>query len=364
MSNNKKKILVMLPNFMSGGAERIHVNLANEWQKMNYDVSFAVLSAHGPLSLLLNQNINIVDLKSSKIKNSIKAQRDLISKIQPDFILSAMWPLTISTVIAWACSLFVGKLYLVEHCEFNTSHLSSLKVHPFFFLITISIFYNLASKVITVSDGVKNSLLKKSFLIKRKVEVVINGTPEINSSKILHSKEELFNTNDSVILGVGTLKPQKDFITLIKAFNIVQKEIPCKLAIVGDGEKREELEALVQKLKLSNKIIFTGMVDDAAPYFFHADVFVHSSFYDGMPLVLLEALAAGTQIVSTDTPFGPKEILNDGEFGDIVPIQGVNEMAQRILYRLESKIPKKILLTRANDFSIKKVASKYLEIFN
>lgn len=363
MINQKKKILVILPNFMSGGAERIHINLANEWQKMNYDVSFAVLSNHGPLSKLLDPGINIIDLKSTRIKSSIKAQRNLISALKPDYIISAMWPLTISTTIAWMGSFFKGKLYLVEHCEFNSQHLSSLGVHSLFFSITVSIFYNLASRIIVVSDGVKHSLLDKSYLVSNKVNVIINGTPEINFSDILHSKKELFHTSDPVILGVGTLKPQKDFVTLIKAFHVVQKITPVKLAIIGDGETRASLEALVLKLQLSDKVIFTGLVDDTSAYFYHADVFVHSSFYDGMPLVLLEALAAGTQIVSTDTPFGPKEILQNGEFGDIVPIQGIAEMAQKILFRLKTKVPKTDLLARAKDFSIKKVAANYLDLF-
>ena len=164
---------------------------------------------------------------------------------------------------------------------------------------------------------------------------------------------------------MGTLKPQKDFYTLIKAFNFLLKKISIKLALVGDGEDRESLEAYVDELGIREHVTFYGQVNDVSKYFVKADIFVHSSFYDGMPLVLLEALAAGIQIVSTDTPFGPKEILANGTYGDIVEIGDFQGMAERIEHRLNNKISKEKLINRANEFSIDKVAKKSIQkIFN
>jgi len=177
------------------------------------------------------------------------------------------------------------------------------------------------------------------------------------------TKFDLFKTNHPVILGVGTLKPQKDFYTLIKAFNFLLKKIPIKLALVGDGEDRESLEAYVNKLGIREHVTFYGQVNDVSKYFVKADIFVHSSFYDGMPLVLLEALAAGIQIVSTDTPFGPKEILQNGIYGDVIKIGDFKGMAEKIEFRLHNKIPKEQLINRANEFSIDKVAKEYSKEF-
>ena len=138
-----------------------------------------------------------------------------------------------------------------------------------------------------------------------------------------------------VILGVGRLTPQKDFPTLVRAFSQVRRLRAARLVILGEGEGRAELEALADELGVKEDLALPGFQNNALSYMAHSAVFVLSSAWEGLPTVLIEALAAGTRVVSTDCPSGPREILQDGRFGALVPVGDASALARAILETLE-----------------------------
>ena len=162
-----------------------------------------------------------------------------------------------------------------------------------------------------------------------------------------------------VVLAVGRLEKPKDFPTLIKAFARLASRRPCRLIILGEGKERKKLEGLVQGLKLSDRVSLPGWVDNPFAYMSRASLFVVSSIYEGLSMVLVEALACGCPCVSTDCPTGPSEVLQDGKLGPLVAVGdevGLAEAMDRVLDRPPDK---RMLQRRAADFSLDTAAYAY-----
>jgi glycosyltransferase involved in cell wall biosynthesis len=165
------------------------------------------------------------------------------------------------------------------------------------------------------------------------------------------------------------LKPQKDFPTLIRAFARVRQERPVRLLILGDvrnpekdGAYRDELQALPATLGVEADVSFAGFADNPFAYMRQAAAFVLSSAWEGLPTVLIEALACGCPVVSTQCPSGPAEILDNGRYGPLVPVGDDAALAAAINNVLDNPPPRKLLQDRANIFSAEQVAERQIEL--
>lgn len=165
-----------------------------------------------------------------------------------------------------------------------------------------------------------------------------------------------------IILGVGRLVPQKDFSTLIKAFARVHQHQPAHLVIMGEGRQRAELTLLTQSLGVAKGVWMPGFTDNPYAFMRMASVLVLSSIYEGLPNVLIEALACGCPIVSTDCPSGPSEILKNGLYGPLIPMGDVIALEKALILTLKTPPPKSQLLARAEDFDIQKISREYLAV--
>jgi glycosyltransferase involved in cell wall biosynthesis len=134
-----------------------------------------------------------------------------------------------------------------------------------------------------------------------------------------------------VILAVGRLEDQKDFPTLIRAFALVRQKRPARLLILGWGPDRPQLEALIQELGIEQEVFMPGFVSNPYAYMAKASVFTLSSAWEGMSNVLVEAMAVGIPVVSTDCKSGPAEIMSKGKYGSLVPVGDSEAMANAIL---------------------------------
>jgi glycosyltransferase involved in cell wall biosynthesis len=175
-------------------------------------------------------------------------------------------------------------------------------------------------------------------LPRERVEVVYN--PVITPAMLAQARQQpdhpWFGAGQPpVILGVGRLTRQKDFPTLIRAFAEVRRRRPARLIILGEGEDRPELEALIGELGLADHVALPGFRDNAMAYLAGSALFVLSSAWEGLPTVLIEALAAGARVVSTDCPSGPREILQDGRLGVLVPVGDAPALARAMANALD-----------------------------
>jgi glycosyltransferase involved in cell wall biosynthesis len=195
-------------------------------------------------------------------------------------------------------------------------------------------FYRWAARVVAVSRGAADDLARTSGFPRERIEVIYN--PVIMPDTAPRAREPLDHPwfapgQPPVVLGVGRFTRQKDFPTLVRAFGEVRRRRPARLLILGEGEDRSTLEALVAELGLAEDVALPGFQDNALAYMAGSAVFVLSSSWEGLPTVLIEALAAGTQVVSTDCPSGPREILQEGRLGALVPVGDAPALGAAIL---------------------------------
>ena len=358
------KILVVLPNFGGGGAERIHANLANKWVESGHEVIFCVLQKKGPLLSALDNEIKVLDLNCNRILFSLIPLINAIKKTKPEVIVSAMWPLTTVSVFAKILSGSQSKIFLVEHIAYEKT-LAKLLGHSLFLIgISKTISYLFASKVISVSRGVESSIRKITFLPNSKFKIIYNGIPIPKLVK--NEKQKLFSTNKKVLLAAASFSDRKDFPTLIKALSLLFSKgyTDLKLFILGDGPMRDEIKNIIKYLNMDRNVELLGYKSDVYKYMSSSDLFVHSSKVEGFALVIAEALSCGINVVSTDSPYGPSEILENGKFGNLVKVGDAEQMANAIIEKIVNPLDKETLKQHAKKFSIETCAKLYLEEFS
>lgn len=233
--------------------------------------------------------------------------------------------------------------------------------------------YPYADEIVAVSDGVGEDLLKMTNASPEQITTIYN--PSVTEDLLEKRTEPVdhpwFDEDEEipVILGVGELSEQKDFETLIRAFDRVVDNQQARLVILGEGPRREKLETLIAELGLGDVVSMPGFVDNPYAYMAKTDVFVLSSRWEGCPNVLVEAMACGAPVVSTDCPSGPEEILKDGKHGLLLSVGDEEQMARCVINVLSREDTEKvneyteiIAEYAQNRFSVKKVSCEYLKV--
>ena len=361
-----KSISIILPNLIGGGAERLHVNLAKEWVSLGYSVEFVLMQAKGELIPLLPNDISIVALNVNRHHKAIIPLAGYFRRRKPDITIAAMWSLTSASVFSWWLGGRPGKLFLSDHTQLSVSCIKELQVSPNFLKFLLKLTYPLASGIIAVSKGVKDDLCKLGGFEENDVRVIYNPTA-VGIVPLLDTKMTEYriwgNDCEYRILAVGTLKVQKDHEMLIRAFALLKQKLNAKLIILGEGSLRQKLEGLIHELGLKSSVELPGFVLNPYPWYQTADLFVLSSGWEGFGNVLVEALESGLSIVSTDCPSGPAEILEYGKYGTLVPVGDVAALAEAMYKKLLEPTNPELLMERARDFLVGKIALEYLDFF-
>ncbi len=357
------KITIILPDLGGGGAERLHVSLANDWVTMGFYVEFVLMRKEGALLNLLASGVTVKDLNVCRIRDVISPLVAHLRISRPQVVLAAMWPLTSAVVFSWMLSGRFGKLFLSDHEILSLSYIGQRRAKSFFVRNLIRFTYPLASGVVAVSRGVKEDLCLLGNLSTNKVRVIYNAAATDISSQRESTvvQDKLWGAGfDRHILAVGRLSAEKDHATLIRAFSMLPTEINAKLIILGEGPLRAELEALVAQLDLGARVSFPGFTTDPFLWFRSADLFVLSSRWEGFGNVIVEAMACGLPVISTNCPSGPAEILEEGRYGELVPVQDPVSMADAMVRNLNLTHNREALMRRAQDFSVRKISDQYL----
>jgi glycosyltransferase involved in cell wall biosynthesis len=253
---------------------------------------------------------------------------------QPLALISATHYPNEIAIIAKHLAKVPTRVIVSEHTTLSVEAQKVEQVSARLIPITARLFYPWADGIITVSHGVAEDLSKITGIGKERIKVIYNPviTPELfNKAKEAVNHPWFLPGEAPVILGVGRLVAQKDFSTLIRAFAKVRQVKPARLMILGDGREKEQLKALARELGIEEDVALVGFVDNPFTYMKQAKLFVLSSAWEGLPTVLIEALAVGISVVSTNCESGPAEILDDGKYGELVPVGDSDAMAQAIL---------------------------------
>lgn len=370
-SSSEQRISFFIQDFAGGGAERMIINLANAIAIKNdkYIVDLLVVRNQGPYKELVNNKINIITIGRKKVLYSIWPLSRYLKNEKPDILYSTLKHVNIAAIIANKLSGSKSKVVIREACHLLMAGNKQLLQKIAYRLVPF--FYKRADAVVAVSDGVAESIVEYCNIPYNKIHVLPNPsvTDElIEKSEDVPNHPYFMDENSKVILGVGRLTYQKNFDSLIRAFSIFKKNSNdnVKLIILGDGEDRAMLEKLIENLDLGESVSLPGFVDNPYSYMKQASLFVLSSRFEGSPNVLVEAMACGTPVVSTDCPSGPKQILKEGTFGQLLPIGDEIKLSEAIsqsihLKNSEDHIRK--LQKRAMDYHVDRSVNEYLRIF-
>jgi glycosyltransferase involved in cell wall biosynthesis len=333
----RRAIAFFLPGLHGGGAERIVLNLTQGIAERGLAVDLVLAAATGPLLDQVAPGVRLVDLKSPRVLRSIGPLARYLRNERPRALVSSMSH--VNLVALWAAKL-AGTAVPVVVTEHNTMSQSALEqgwLERNLWPPLLRGFYPWASHVVAVSRDAADDFARTVGLPRERVQVIYNPVimPGMKSRAHQAPDHPWFAGGPPVILGIGRLTRQKDFSTLIRAFAGVRRQRPARLIILGEGEDRGALEALVAELGLKDDVALPGFRDNPLAYLAASALFVLSSAWEGLPTVLIEALAAGTRVVSTDCPSGPREILQDGRLGSLVPVGDVSALSEAMAAALD-----------------------------
>lgn len=357
----KPLISIFLPNLRPGGAEIVHIALANAWLEYGADVEFVLMKKSGELLSKIPETVKIQELGVSRIRGSVIPLIRYLRSSKPDVLVAAMWPLTVTAVLALKMSGVKSLCVLSEHTMLSEAYRSKGRAHHLMMRLTTAWAYRAADAVVAVSKAVADDLATLSGLPGTRFSIVYN--PAARGVRLSSLELKSSRPDSLTILTVGKLKKSKNHPLLIRAFKILSATVYAQLVIVGEGSMREEIEELVSELGLTDRVLLPGFTDDPYPYYQRSDLFVLSADYEGFGNVLVEALECGLPIVSTDCKGGPREILNNGEFGELVPPGDELALARAMERALQNApLPEK-QNCRAQLYTLDQAANQYYSLF-
>jgi glycosyltransferase involved in cell wall biosynthesis len=326
-------IALFLPSVRGGGAQRIVVNLAQGMTERGLPVDVVLTTAEGVFMDQLPTAARVVDLHSRRVIGCLGPLAAYLRREQPRVLVSSMSHANVIAIVAARLSGSGTPVVVTEHNTMSVAAGESAMARRLWPPL-LRLFYPLADSVVAVSEGAADDFARTTGLPRDRIEVVYNPvvTPELMGLARQAPDHPWFAPGGPpVVLAVGRLTAQKDFATLLRAFARVRARCPARLVILGEGEDRPALEALTRELGLGDSVALPGFRANAMAYMAGSALFVLSSAWEGLPTVLIEAMAAGTRVVSTDCPSGPREILRDGELGALVPVGDAAALAEAMV---------------------------------
>ena len=390
---------MFLPSLVGGGAQRAVLYLANAFAELGHRVDLVLCEVRGPYLTEVHEQVRVVGLDGgpvwrgrlgalsadfrafkSVLRPVLLAPRtdDVIEFLpgmvhylrteRPDTLLSA---LTYANLVAlWARRLaqVSTRITVSERNTLSVNVSLARKRRKWrwrYLPQMVGRFYPGADNIISVSNGVADDLARCASIPRERIRTIYNPlvTPELRASAATTPEHPWFKESmPPLILGAGKLHEQKDFPTLLRAFARLRSKRKVKLIILGEGKRRPDLLALADGLGIRDDVSLPGFVDNPFAYMARASVFALSSAWEGLPGVLIQALACGCPVVSTDCPSGPDEILENGRYGRLVPVGDDAALAEAMARTLDTPPSSEFLRTRAEAFSTDRVLSQYSDI--
>jgi glycosyltransferase involved in cell wall biosynthesis len=346
--SKQPRISLFLLDLPCGGVEQVTLNLAQGFVARGLAVDLILARATGTFLAKVSPQVRVIDLKAgptwSKSLNLADYLRTIASlpkltrylrQEQPIALLAAKDHANVAAI--WAKQLAKVPIPVLIGIHVPPSKTSLDGSIGRFMPHVVRRMYPKADQIVAVSHGVAEDTAHTLKLPLERIKVIYN--PVINLELLQKAKEPVnhpwFTTKETpIILGVGRLTQQKDFSTLIESFALVRQQKVCRLVILGDGEQKPQLESLIAQLGLESDVSLPGLAENPYAYMAKSDLFVVSSAWEGLAMVLVEALSLGTPVVSTDCLSGPREILQNGRLGPLVPVGDIKALADAMLKTL------------------------------
>jgi glycosyltransferase involved in cell wall biosynthesis len=324
------RLALFVPSMRGGGAERVMLELAHGFASRGIPTDLVLPQMEGPYLSHVRPDVRLVDLRASRVLSSLPGLVGYLRRERPIALLSTLTHVNLVALWARRIARVETRIVIREANTLSVGKAGSARnrVLP----LLARQYYRRADEVVAVSEGVASDLIATAGLAPERVHVLYNPivTRELQQLAQAAVDHPWFAAGSPpVVLAAGRLSRQKDFPVLIRAFAARQTR-SARLLILGEGPERPALEALVGSLGAASEIALPGFVANPFAYMARAAVFVLSSAWEGMPGVLIQALACGAPAVATDCESGPREVLQNGRVGRLVPVGDVSGLAQAI----------------------------------
>lgn len=363
------RILFILDTPGEGGAQRVAINILKYINRNRFEPELAVFKSEGGYKTMVPEDIIYHNLNVKRTRFSILPLTHLIKKIRPALIFSTL--IKVDEAVNFAVKLARNPIKIILR---SSNFLSKkLKVEPLRTVFFCRWSYRSSDIIIATTQEMRHDLHYKLNLPLNKIKVIPNpiDLEMVRNLACEPVNDPWFKDNSlrnyKLIITMGRLTEQKGFPYLLNAFKEIRNKIPAKLVILGRGEKKRHLETLARNLDIYKDLKFMGFQTNPYKYIANSDLFVLPSLWEGFPNSIIEAMACGTPVVSTDCLSGPKEIINNGENGLLVPPKDYQALTNGILQILTKKKLARTLtesgFKRVKDFGVKKIVKKYEQLF-
>lgn len=362
----RSPLAFFIPDLALGGAEQVTVNIVNGLTTRGYSVDLLLSRAEGKLQTELAPGVNVIELPPTRTSVfGVAAHLPALVRYLQQKNPTVLFPhLAHVSIVCLALNRMLDidtTVVPTHHKAFGIESDQTAKDRIVQNLIPL--LYPSADRIIAVSEGVADSIVKGTPVNRTDVSVLHNP---INVEAIRERARDPVNhewiEDDEldVVLFVGRLEGQKDLRTWLRAFRIVHEQNPNTRAVIaGQGSLRSDLLSVADRLDIADVVSMPGYVENPYRYMSQASVFVLSSQYEGLPTVLIEALACGCPVVATDCPSGPREILADGKYGPLVPVGEIADLADAVDEILADPVPSDTLRARADEFDTESALDNY-----
>jgi glycosyltransferase involved in cell wall biosynthesis len=360
-------LAIFLPSLVGGGAERMMLHLARGFAEAGRDVDLVLARAVGDYMDQIPAGVRVVDLKARRVLTALPGLTRYLARRRPAAVLSALDHANLVALWARRLAGVSTPVFVSVRNTLSVDARRGARIGDKALPALARRFYPQAEGIIAVSGGVAEDLVSNVGLAPGSVRVIYNPvvTPELDAlagQPLEHPW--LVAGAPPVVLAAGRLAEQKGFSTLIAAFARVREKRAVRLIILGEGPERPRLEDLIRRSGLDQDARLAGFVGNPFAYMRRAGLFALSSSWEGLPGVLIQAMACGTPVVSTDCPSGPREILLDGALGPLVPVGDGDALAAAMLQALDDPIAPDTLRRRAADFSLETISRQYLRLMD
>ena len=327
------RVALFVPSLIGGGAERMMVNLADGFASRGLSVDLVLVKASGPYLAEVPSSVRVVALGSSRVSTSLPALVRYLRRERPAALLSTLNHANVTAVLAGVLAGVKTRIVVRQANTLSQSSGAAKKLVSRAMPLLVRRLYTWADEIVAVSEGVAQDLTRIASLPAARIRVIPNPVVMPNLDALAREPVDhgwFASGAPPIVLGVGRLTKQKDFATLCRAIAMVRQRRPVRLVILGEGEDRAALDGLVTELGIADSVALPGFVTNPFAYMSKASVFVLSSAWEGLPGALIQAMACGTPVIATDCESGPREILQGGLFGRIVPVGNPQAMADAI----------------------------------
>lgn len=331
-----RHVAFFLPSLEVGGAERNTLNLCQSFLEAGARVDLVVKKAFGDLKNEIPTGVRLLDLQADRMIASLPKLCTYLREAQPEVLFSMLELPNLVAILSKQLTL--SRTRIVIGVRTTVSLQQAVLLNKNLERLIFSLVLPRADGVVAVSNDAAEDFSRYTHIPRKRIITVYNP---VITKRMLALKEQPFSHpwfspgEPPVILAVGRLNESKDFPLLLRAFAALRKQRECRLVILGEGEKRSELERWIRSLDLSENVLLPGYSDNPYVWMRRANLFVLSSRREGLSTVLIEALACGCPVVSTNCQSGPREILRDGLYGHLTPVGDTLALGQAMQRSLD-----------------------------